>query len=398
MSNEKYHSLNYNHETINALLEKIEKNHVLTEEQFIQLRDTVRFVTDFDGDYEKLHNKPQIPTNISQLKNDVGYSVLSLESIRDWVEALINEAELNYEDNYVNQKSLNTLFNAVYEKIEVEINSLERRIETFFASKDDLKNNEYELEEHKHSPKDIKSCIQNENFYTLVDDLEQLSNEIASYRGRIDRLLSEVTGSNKKIKEMENAVKTFKCHTIKQVDNMQMNLSDKADKNHIHEDIENRLNELKESSYHINKTVLDTIDSGNLDKWNATTSFVGNILTLNLGDAKREGLLDIWKTANSRITTTNVGGIPTGTDLRGKTIYEILKMMLFEEGVEEDKEYISKEYLEDYIKNNCVSKEHTHECNDAKSVDGFSFWHGTQEEYDNIGTKDPKTVYMIKEK
>lgn len=398
MSNEKYHSLNYNHETINALLEKIEKNHVLTEEQFIQLRDTIRFVTDFDGDYEKLHNKPQIPTNISQLKNDVGYSVLSLESIRDWVEALINEAELNYEDNYVNQKSLNTLFNAVYEKIEVEINSLERRIETFFASKDDLKNNEYELEEHKHSPKDIKSCIQNENFYTLVDDLEQLSNEIASYRGRIDRLLSEVTGSNKKIKEMENAVKTFKCHTIKQVDNMQMNLSDKADKNHIHEDIENRLNELKESSYHINKTVLDTIDSGNLDKWNATTSFVGNILTLNLGDAKREGLLDIWKTANSRITTTNVGGIPTGTDLRGKTIYEILKMMLFEEGVEENKEYINKEYLEDYIKNNCVSKEHTHECNDAKSVDGFSFWHGTQEEYDNIETKDPKTVYMIKEK
>lgn len=34
---------------------------------------------------------------------------------------------------------------------------------------------------------------------------------------------------------------------------------------------------------------------------------------------------------------------------------------------------------------------------DAQSVDGFSFWTGTQSEYDAIGTKDSNTVYLIKE-
>lgn len=331
MPNEKYHSLNYNHETINALLEKIEKNHVLTDEQFIQLRDTVDFVSEFDGDYEKLHNKPQIPTNISQLENDIGYSVLSLESIRDWVEALINEAELGYGENYVNQQTLTTLFNAVYEKIEVEINSLERRMESFFASKEDLKDSEYELEEHKHLPKDIKSCMQNEEIYSLVDDLEQLSNQITSYKDRIDRLLLEVTDSNKKIKEMENAVKTFKCHTIRQVDKVQSSLSSKSDTNHIHNDINNDIEELRDSCYHKNKTVLDSIDSGNLDSWNTTSKFVGTPTTIILGSSNNENFIDIWKNEVSKVTTAAVGGIPVGTDLSGMSIYDILKMMLFPE-------------------------------------------------------------------
>jgi hypothetical protein len=76
MADNKYRSLNYNHTEINALLEKIQKGFVLSESEYDKLINEIGLenISVFDGDYEKLENKPQIPEAMSDLKNDMNFA------------------------------------------------------------------------------------------------------------------------------------------------------------------------------------------------------------------------------------------------------------------------------------------------------------------------------------
>lgn len=75
MADNKYRSLNYNHTEINALLEKIQKGFVLSESEYDKLINEIGLenISVFDGDYEKLENKPQIPEAMSDLENDMNF-------------------------------------------------------------------------------------------------------------------------------------------------------------------------------------------------------------------------------------------------------------------------------------------------------------------------------------
>ena len=46
-------------------------------------------------------------------------------------------------------------------------------------------------------------------------------------------------------------------------------------------------------------------------------------------DGSRGDVLEKWASQNSKTTTIEVGGIPEGSNLEGKTLYQILKMMLY---------------------------------------------------------------------
>ena len=62
---EDFHILKYDHEELEALLNKIDKGFMITKEQYQALLDRGYF----GGDYNDLSNKPFIPTDTSDLTN-----------------------------------------------------------------------------------------------------------------------------------------------------------------------------------------------------------------------------------------------------------------------------------------------------------------------------------------
>ena len=103
--NEQIYNLKYTHKQLVELLEKIEKNEVLSPEQYHQLIKQIGLdnISTFDSDYYNLKNLPYIPVRLGDLYNDVGYDVkarvdqelndleelLNLESSR--VDSILNE-------------------------------------------------------------------------------------------------------------------------------------------------------------------------------------------------------------------------------------------------------------------------------------------------------------------
>ena len=69
-----YYSLDYNHEELEMLLDKIHDGYVLSKEQYDKLCALLeKNVSDFSGDYEDLKNLPTIPQMMSELENDMKF-------------------------------------------------------------------------------------------------------------------------------------------------------------------------------------------------------------------------------------------------------------------------------------------------------------------------------------
>ena len=73
-----FYNLDYSHEQLEVLLDKINDGYVLSKEQYDKIMEILNMdISDFDGDYESLTNKPKIPTNMSQLENDMTFQTAS---------------------------------------------------------------------------------------------------------------------------------------------------------------------------------------------------------------------------------------------------------------------------------------------------------------------------------
>lgn len=73
-----FYNLDYSHEQLEVLLDKINDGYVLSKEQYDKIMEILNMdISDFDGNYESLTNKPEIPTNMSQLENDMTFQTAS---------------------------------------------------------------------------------------------------------------------------------------------------------------------------------------------------------------------------------------------------------------------------------------------------------------------------------
>ena len=327
-----YQSLNFTHEEVDELLSKVaswidNEKRLLTADEYKQLTEALRFLHEFNGNYDNLINKPSIPVNISQLKNDVGFTTINLESIKDWVMMCIDEAELGYEENYVTENTMHNLYNDVYDRLKTDINEMENRIKARYATKDQIKGLEYELEPHKHEAHDIGSAIRDSEVYTLADDLKDLNKNVIDYKNKTKEYSNSLVDTKHKINELKNSIDTYSTYSKNQFKKLNEKVEKKAERDHTHDEFS--LIQHIEQHDHLNKVVLDAIDSGSLAKWNATTKFVGNVETITLNGIDQQSFLDGWANANNKTTSIDVGGIPTGSNLEGKSLYEIMKMMFY---------------------------------------------------------------------
>lgn len=74
---DQFYNLKYTHEQLVDLLSKIEKNEVLSKDQYTQLIEEIGLdnISTFDLNYYNLKNLPYIPVRLGDLYNDVGYDV-----------------------------------------------------------------------------------------------------------------------------------------------------------------------------------------------------------------------------------------------------------------------------------------------------------------------------------
>lgn len=69
-----YYNLDYSHEEIEELFDKIHDGYVLSKEQYDKVIEVLNMeVSEFSGNYEDLKNLPTIPQMMSELQNDVHF-------------------------------------------------------------------------------------------------------------------------------------------------------------------------------------------------------------------------------------------------------------------------------------------------------------------------------------
>lgn len=95
-----YFNLDYTHEELESLLDKINEGYVLSEKQYKRLQEIVAMerISDFDGFYDSLKNKPVFPTKLSDFENDCNFQ--TAEICNDKIVALGNELRKTIKNNY----------------------------------------------------------------------------------------------------------------------------------------------------------------------------------------------------------------------------------------------------------------------------------------------------------
>ena len=115
---ERFYNLNYTHDQLRDLLNKIDEGCILTKEQYTQLIEEIGLdnISTFDLNYYHLKNLPIIPVRVSELFNDVGYDVrkrvdAELETIYGLVED--DTEQLNNLKKYLEDINMAETLNSV---------------------------------------------------------------------------------------------------------------------------------------------------------------------------------------------------------------------------------------------------------------------------------------------
>ena len=313
-----YAELNYSRDEVQFLLERVEQiigDHFgFNDDDWQKLADIVKLdfilnLSRFDGTYESLLDKPDIPVYISELSNNLNYTTLTevnekLSSLRDELIDRINDVNSGFID-YMNTSE----FNIVIDSLRVSL-------------KKDI---------------DDKLRMLNLSDYASTASVERKANKVH-------------------------------IHEINDVELLADELDNKSNKNHTHEEYASKFSEHS----HDNLNALNNITQLKIDSWvefmKNTTADVHDVwynedfgiyalwsyvnllhatsFALGEGSDHTHDNLDTldkitelefrsWtnKAENKFITTdlvpANIGGIKAGDNLNGMGIHEILEALIY---------------------------------------------------------------------
>ena len=327
-----YHSLNYDHDEINHLLSLVQDGQVLTNEEYKELKEAILVLLELENDFNEFVANLEIPDEVRDLKDFEDYYT------KDIVDRMINNA---------------------IDSLAARIDWTESESELAFATKIALENQSETLKEY------IKDYVDNRFKNPEFPSYAKKSELLLKADGQHTHELEDIRGIEEKLDKANEIAETFKIaldgvkhdHGNKDVlDQITMaklqawdnfldeafeQLAFKADIVHNHD----TLYACKHLEHtHNNLSVLDSIDAATLKVLgNADENTIHTHSNMSVLNSITQEKIDLWDQGGNsggdsdepwnegRETIIEVGGIPTGTNLDGKTMREIISMMLYPE-------------------------------------------------------------------
>lgn len=325
-----YHSLNYDHDEINHLLDLVQNGQVLTNDEYKELKESILVLLELENDFNEFVANLEIPDEVRDLKDFEDYytkdivdrminnAVDSLAARIDWTEseselafatkiALENQAETlkDYIKDYVDNRFRNPEFPSYAKKSELLLKADER---------------------HTHELEDIRG----------IEEKLDKANEIAeTFKIALDGVKHD--HGNKDVLDQITMAKLQAWDNF--LDEAFKQLAFKADIVHNHD----TLYACKHLEHaHNNLSILDSIDAATLKALgNTDENTIHSHSNMSVLNSITQEKIDLWDQGGNsgedsdepwdegRVTSKEVGGIPAGTNLDGKTMREIISMMLY---------------------------------------------------------------------
>ena len=333
---------NYIHPTeheASMIIEDVEHRFVTDEE-----KNRWNNKSDFDGDYNNLTNKPNIPTKTSQLTNDSGF-LTSVPSEYVTETELESKGYLTEHQSLSNYATKDELHNHDNKAV---LDGITANKVTSWDNKSDFDGDYNSLTNKPTIPSKTSELVNDSTYVTESGVLEIVENSGLGGTTEVSQGETEPT---------EESVLLW-IDTTSNEDMVENNLSDslKAEIQDSISTLNNRVSTLEknieppfgeDAHTHSNKVVLDKITQAYFDKWNNKSDFNGSYNSL-----------------------TDKPTIPTRTS-----------------ELTNDTNYVTSSSIPTSLPANGGN---------ADTVSGYTIWIGTQAEYDAISSKNSTTIYFIK--
>ena len=311
--------------------------------------------SDFSGSYNDLTNKPTIPTKVSELTNDEGY----LTEYQDvYWDAIIGKPttfepsshihSINDISDYPNDLATKDYVDEAINNAKLEGGDVQVDLSSY-AKKTDL---------HDHSNKTILDSI-------TTSKVNQWDNK-SDFSGNYNDLINKPTIPNK-VSQLQNDSGYLTSH---------QDISHKVDK--------------------VIGKGLSTNDLTDALKQNYDTAYNHSISSHNYAPSSHTSDTSVHITSSERSSWNAKSNLSLGETSstayrgdRGKIAYDHSQVTHAPITAQKNSDILKSE-IESKLVGTITSHSHN-------TVNGFSFWFGTQSEYDAIATKSNTTIYMIKE-
>lgn len=335
-----YHSLNYDHDEINHLLSLVQDGQVLTNEEYKELKESILVLLELENAFNEFVANLEIPDEVRDLKDFEDYytkdivdrminnAVDSLAARIDWTEseselafatkiALENQAETlkEYIKDYVDNRFRNPEFPSYAKKSELLLKADEKHTHEL----EDIRGIEEKLDKANEIAETFKNALSDvKHDHGNKDVLDQITMaKLQAWDNFLDEAFEQLA---LKADIVHNHDTLYACKHLEHSHN-NLEVLDSIDAATLKELKAALLYNTNENPNHThsNMSVLNSITQERINSWDRG----GN------GGGSSEGSDEPWN--EGRVTSKEVGGIPAGTNLDGKTMREIISMMLYPE-------------------------------------------------------------------